>query len=651
MSLLDRMKNKSDIDKDKLEEELKEASKRYYTDGTSALSDAEFDAKLDILKSIDPKNPLITSVSHGYDVEKDSTSGIKREHPYCIVGSLDKVHNWKELDKSLSNAKVICSLKLDGISCALYYTDGKLEYALTRGDGRTGIDITNKIKTIAPNMADVSFNSCKFTGAVRGELLMGLTEFEKFQSRHPGCKNQRNSVAGVINQKESDVDDLKSISLVVYSILAADDLGKYLITDHKSIFKALKNINDTAPWVECEKLSETSFDAYMRDCDDMFISSYDYPSDGIVIADNDITYSASDKTVVWNSQAYKFPSECKIATVECVEWNLSKTGYMVPKVKFNPIHLAGTEVAYATGFNAKYIKDNNIQRSCKIEVTKSGGIIPYIVKVDSSPDSDAVLPHVCPLCEEELQWDGVNLACKNIECAGQALWDLIVWIKTLAEVDGLSDALIEKFASVLNIKTVDDLYDISLDYAKNMIIEEGVAGKQSNLFISALSMCQTGSFGIDKAIKSCNIPRFGEKTSKACLGLEDVLLDCARLGFVPPDHEIYLRNHIGESNCDSLIINERKLQRLTFISDNIVKEDPCSVESKGDVCITGKLTMKRKDFEAMLRNAGYNPVSKVKKDTMFLITDNPESGSSKNKDADKFGVPKITEHRFSEMYL
>lgn len=651
MSLLDRIKTtKTETEKDTLESELKEASQRYYSDGTSEMSDPEFDSKLARLRKIDPSNEVVTSIAHGYDIDSNKY-GVKREHPYCIVGSLDKVREWESVSDRLKDKKVVCSLKLDGISCALYYKDGKLDYALTRGNGAKGIDITDKLYVIAPNLVSISLQGNKFTGAIRGELLMSFSNFKEFEKLHPTSKNPRNSVAGLINQKDYDDSDLRFIDLVLYSIMACDDMTKYDISDYCSVFTALNSINPTAPWNECECLQGHTFDQYMRDCRDMFNSSYDYPSDGIVIAGNSIVYDEKDMTLNWESQAYKFPSEYKMTSVKNVEWNLSKTGYLVPKVKFDAIELAGTTVEYATGFNAKYIRDNDIQPGCDVMITKSGEIIPYIAEVCSTPDTCAELPECCPSCGDRLQWDGVNLACKNAECPGQELWDLMVWMKTLAPVDGLSDALIEKFANALNMKTVEDLYKASIDDAKRSIVESHIEGKQSNLFISSMSTCHFGSFSIDQAVKACNIPRFGDKTSKLCIGCEEVLLDCVRHGFVSPYNEVYLRDRIGESNCDSLIVNERKLQRLSFISDRIVKTDRCETNVKGDVCITGKLSMKRKDFEDILRKAGYNPVSKVKKDTMFLITDNPESGSSKNKDADKYGVAKITENVFTEMYL
>ena len=153
MGLLDKYKQTTTngFDVKQLEEAVRQASQKYYTDGTSELSDTQFDEALSELKVLDPSNPLVTEVGHGYNVDRDTTGGQKKPHRYSLVGSLDKVHNWKELSSELKNRRVVYSLKLDGISCVLYYTNGELDCALTRGDGKVGIDVTDKVLTIAPD--------------------------------------------------------------------------------------------------------------------------------------------------------------------------------------------------------------------------------------------------------------------------------------------------------------------------------------------------------------------------------------------------------------------------------------------------------------------------------------------------------------------
>ena len=623
------------LSKNELVQTIQEASQRYYTDGSSNLSDAQFDQMLTDLKVVDPYNLLVTTVGHGYNVDKDSTYGQKKPHQYSLVGSLDKVHNWKELNNELKGKKVVCSLKLDGISCVLYYRNGILKHALTRGDGRTGIDITDKVLTIAPDVETFYLDNNKdFTGAIRGELLMSYSNFEKYSNSNPEVKNPRNTTAGLVNRKDTSKEDLNLISLVVYTILASNvPFSSYL-----DVLKTLKAWHDTVPYSYCTSLQESTFDSDMSKANSEFKSICDYPSDGVVIATDylqmDDTYTDRASTLSWSSQAYKFPAESKRTTVQKVEWNLSKTGYMIPKVKFKEIQLSGTSVQYATAFNAKYVKDNWIVNGTDITVTKSGEIIPYIVSVG-------------PSCGSKLEWEGVHLKCNNSNCTCKKMQDLVIWMKTIAPIDGLSDVLIEKFANELQIEEVSELYTLS---PSNIKAHFPNPGKQKQLFIDCAVRCLTADVDIVTAVKACNIPRFGEKTCQLCNKVYDTVMYVALSSDTSQEVRNRLEPVLGVANTASLLDSVGKLKNITYLS-SVYCNHVHNVESKGDVCVTGKLSVKRKDFEKELRQNGWNPVSSVKKDTKYLVTDNPNSGSSKNKSADKYGVPKITEREFRAKFL
>lgn len=649
-NLLDRYKQLSGEDKlfavERLEQAVGKASQKYYTDGSSNISDEQFDDLLTRLKIIDPSNPLVSAVGHGYDVNKDTTYGQKKSHLYSLVGSLDKVHNWKELTSSLKNRKVVHSLKLDGISCVLYYNvEGELSCALTRGDGKTGIDVTDKVLVIAPDVK--TFTTCDgqpFAGAVRGELLMSYSNFEKYSRNNPEAKNPRNTTAGLINRKDTSEQDLRLISLVVYTVLASN----VYFSSYLDVLYTLKNWHETVPYDWSEHLEESTFDEYMGQLNNQFRQECDYPSDGIVIAtdyiDMNFPYINEANVLTWSSQAYKFPAESKRTTVKEVEWNLSKTGYMIPKVRFNEIQLSGTSVQYATAFNAKYVKDNGIMNDTDITVTKSGEIIPYIVSVNFVPDGNVKLPETCPSCGSKLEWEGVHLKCNNPDCPCQKMQDLVIWMKTIAPTDGLSDVLIEKFADVLNVKTIEELYTLSPNDVKTILANNK---KQNKLFVDCAVRCLTSDVDVATAVKACNIPRFGDKTCQLCNEVYDTVMYVSLSSDTSQEVRNRLEPVLGVANTSSLLDNVDKLKSITYLS-SVHRNNSRNVESRGDVCVTGKLSVKRKDFEEELRQNGWNPVSSVKKDTKYLVTDNPYSGSSKNKSADKYGVPKITEEEFRQ---
>lgn len=650
MGLLDKYKqtttNGSDVKQ--LEEAVRQASQKYYTDGTSELSDAQFDNMLSELSEADPSNPLVTSVGHGYAVDNDTTYGQKRPHKYTLVASLDKVHNWKELSSDLKDMKIVYSLKLDGISCVLYYVDGELDCALTRGDGKVGIDVTDKVLVVAPDVSSFYVDGdMPFSGAVRGELVMSYNNFEEYSETHPDAKNPRNTTAGLINRKDTSEKDLRKLSLVVYTMLASN----VYFSSYLDVLRTFRNWHETVPYDWCTYLSEGTFDSDMVRADKEFKLECDYPSDGIVLAtdnvDMDVPYDGEAHNLSWNSQAYKFPAESKRTEVREVEWNLSKTGYMIPRVRFDEIKLSGTSVQYATAFNAKYVKENGIMRGTKIAVTKSGEIIPYIVSVDFCPDGAVRIPDTCPSCGNKLEWEGVHVKCDNPECPCQKMQDLVIWMKTIAPIDGLSDILIEKFANELQIEKVFELYTLS---PSNVRSHFPYPGKQKQLFIDCAVTCLTADVDVSTAVKACNIPRFGDKTCKLCRDVYDTVMYVAMSKDTSYDVRSRLEPVLGVANTDSLLNNVDKLANITYLSA-VHCEHIDKIDLKGDVCVTGKLSVKRKDFEKELIDNGWNPVSSVKKTTKYLVTDNPNSGSSKNVSADKYGVPKITEEEFRSKFF
>ena len=193
-----------------LEVIIQRAAQAYYTDGSSNLSDAEFDALVDQLRRENPDS-LLFRVGWGYDISNDTTPGMKRKHLYTTIGSLTKCHDLKEVGTEFLGVPVDVSTKLDGLSCVLYYENSLLKYALTRGDSFTGIDITDKVLKIQPKFA----RTCRpFTGAIRGEILMSFHNFEEFQKNHADAKNPRNSTAGLINGKDT-FNDLHYLSIVL----------------------------------------------------------------------------------------------------------------------------------------------------------------------------------------------------------------------------------------------------------------------------------------------------------------------------------------------------------------------------------------------------------------------------------------------------
>lgn len=632
-----------------LELKIKEAAQKYYTDGSSDLTDTEFDELVDQLRKENPDSELLKRTGWGYSITKDTTPGKKYLHRYGEAGSLEKCRTWDEIHPEYKCNPIDISAKLDGLSVVLYYKDGVLDQALTRGDGRVGIDITDKIKVILGD----SISDKSFTGGVRGEILITNDNFKEFQKLHPEAKNPRNSAAGLINGKEI-TDDFKYLNVVVYSIVGADSWypegGVILMSTIREWLSS--NFILTAPNVNTHINSIT----FLENFDKLrAMWSETYPIDGLVLTLNHAGYEPGN-CVIQKSQAFKFKSETAFTEVLEVEWNMSKTGYAVPRVRVEPVHLAGTTVQYCTGYNAKFISDNNLGVGAIVEIEKRGEIIPNINNVVAVAH-DAYLPKFCPCCSCELQWEGVHLACKNPCCGNSVSKDTMIWTNVLAPIDNLGESLKEKFFTEMysDVPTIEDLMS-----NKPTAYQTAPYGSQAyRMKLMFDKLFGDESIKLTDAIKALNIPRFGDvnadnlsQYSEQVKSLMELACDgsCAD-GLKLASLFEELKSKIGVANTESLEKNMDKITRLRFIQKRIDWSVPTvSTDCKGKVAITGKLSVKRSDFEKELKAAGYIP-AEISKDTKFLITDNPNGSSSKNKKADSWGIVKISEQQFRKEYM
>ncbi|MCM1224346.1 MAG: hypothetical protein NC548_58850 [Lachnospiraceae bacterium] len=629
-----------------LEKKITEAAQAYYSTGKSELSDDEFDVLVDELRKTNPDSPVLKKVGWGYDVNIDTTPGEKYPHKYGEAGSLEKCRTWNEIKPQFKNTEVDISLKLDGLSVVLYYKNGNLYQALTRGNGEIGIDITDKVHFIAKYVSDID---CKFTGAVRGEIVMSFKNFERYKILHNDAKNPRNVAAGLINKKEVS-DELNLLDIVVYSVVGYEGNDRF-----KYIWQVRNWLRFWFRYVAPN--DEYIFDeiSYM----DVFCNfkekwSAKFPSDGLVITTQELKQNGF--AIIQESQAFKFKSETAQSKVLEIEWNMSKTGYAVPRVRIEPVQLAGTTVQHCTGYNAQYIKENQLGVGSIVQVEKRGEIIPNINEVIAISGSYE-LPKFCPDCHSELQWDGVNLKCVNPNCSNATIQDTMIWTNELAPIDNLGELLKEKFFIEVygEVPAIESLMQNKPVAYQNSY--EGTQGYRMKQMFDKLFDIE--SFELVTAIKALNIPRFGDVNAAKLAKFPDYVHKLLNLavdgscadGISAAILESELSYAVGNANTKSLFSNLDKVARLRFIESRIDwSGSEISVESKGKVAVTGKLSVKRADFEKELISAGYIPAD-IAKDTKFLITDNPDSSSSKNKKANAWGIVKITEQEFREKYL
>lgn len=649
-----------------LEQKIAEASQHYYQDGSSKYTDSEFDDMVEELKQQNPNSDLLKGYGFGYSL--DRVAGNKYRHKYNNICGLEKAYLYDDLPKYIKSADtIILSPKLDGLSVVLYYVNSVLDIALTRGKDNVGIEITEKIKHII--CVDSLLNDKSFTGAVRGELIMTDKSFQEYMNEHrndetfkSSIKNPRNCAAGIINSKEV-VNDLKYIDLVLYDIVGVESSDCDMST-----FLSFESVID---WMKVNYLCYVDIISYkpfkLKQYD---INSLDkelyrekeeylqqYPVDGVVLSLNSLDKHGN--SINYSQVAYKFKSETAITEVEDIEWNYTKNRYVVPKIKLKTVQLSGTNVSYCTGYNAKYIKDNKINKGTKLEIEKHGEIIPNVNRIVESSES-ANLPDNCPCCGQHLFEESVHLVCRNKMCDGATKQDLLCWLKYLAPVDGLGDKLRYDLISSLYSNglfkkkvTIDSLMN-DLPRLKSIVdtSDESKISGHTKLFYLLLKQLVYGKFTIDQAVKASNIPRFGEINSKLFLKYPNLLFDLLDHWNLDANHWLMLdcKEKLGEANTISIFDNSDKFIRLRYIQDRIIKTENKEIEFKGNVCITGKLSVKRKEFELLLETNGYKSTS-ISKSTFCLITDDPNSNTEKNKKANQWNIPKMSEQQFRKQYL
>lgn len=620
---------------------IKEKSQEYY-EGRPTISDSHFDALVEELKTINPDNSLLSTVGWGYDPKKNSNSGKKSKHKYLNVKSIDhKPRKIEDIPESIMTASSVrVSAKLDGLSGVAEFVDSKFVRGMTRGDGTIGIDCTDKLRyIIGKSTRGYSCFEPKFTGAIRGEFVISNENWDKMTDLGIAGKDPRNTAAGIMNRNEM-TSELDYVDFVVYEVIGHEGLStaphylSTLLTLEESGFKLVPNTVVLPSTIDYEFL-KNYYD---------FCCSY-YPCDGVIITSFDNMTRNEIGAIDYDKCAFKFESEVAVVKVIDIDWELTRTGKLVPTVVIEPTDLSGATIRRASGFNAKFIYDNKIGIDAEVMITRSGEVIPHILEV-IKPSPQFSMPRECPACDHLLQRVGVSLECLNSECVAKDYRDLQVWVANLGKVEGMGDTLKFKFLEELGITTIEDLYDETYTYD---LVGSGSQRDKFRLVLKKLLYDPVESLD---ALCALNIPRLGESSAKKLISSKSVL---SALSGVSVNDMIYTNKElvkemislVGDATTASIFKNMRKLLRLSFVSDRMieVEEKTTSDKELAKVCITGKLSMVRKDFEKLIGDYGYVNAN-IGKDTKYLITDNPNSGSSKNKTADKLGIQKITEEDF-----
>lgn len=655
--------------------------KSYYS-GNEEVSDAQFDLLWDELTQLDPNNPILKKV--GSDV-----ADFPKVRHIMGMGSQSKCSNEEQfLDwaQSHSYSEYLVEYKLDGASLELQYKNGSLLRAITRGDGIIGDDITNNARLMQGVIGTLPFN---FTGAIRGEVLMTHKIKDEYFS---DTKNCRNAAAGLMKRKDK-ASDCRHLTLIVYDALDNSDSNNVIDDIDKNNNDALITPKSTAPnnTNNCVKYfnDEVQKIDFLKKCGfvtsplaifhsvkdvidyrskvDSLRSSLDYDIDGLVIKPRNIDITDSFLARPDKQVAFKFSLDEATTTLKKVEWN-QNGATLTPVAIFDPVALCGTRVTRASLCNPDTIKSLGVYIGSTIVVVKRGEIIPKVERVvndltetnnsNSNDDYNLVkniknnqieIPQKCPTCNTPLTNIGTRLFCPNQKCPSLLIHKIHKWA-SVTDILELGDVLIQKLVTTGAVQQVSDIYTLTEEKLRPYFLQD--ASTQISL-------------GAKRVVSSINNSRkMTLATFLAALDIEGIgKLLCEKIVaagfntlpkvFNATDEEIAsimgFAEIMAHTFTQGIFDNKNQIEILTrFITIDDVQTTG-KLRGKS-FCFTGSLNnMTRDEAQKRVISLGGTCKTSVTKDLTYLVTNDPNSNSSKNKKAREYGTKIINEVDFQSI--
>ena len=639
---------------------LNNASNAYYNK-IPVMSDYVWDKLYDELKELEKETGIVLTNSPtqnvGYSVA-DELKEVKHNHPML---SLDKTKSVDELINFIGDNDCFISVKCDGLTTSLRYLDGKLVSAETRGDGEKGQDVLQNVLTMNNIPKEIPY---KDELIIDGETIIGWDTFRKINDDLPVDKkysHPRNLVSGSLQLLDSKEAASRNMRFVGWRVIKG--------FDHKNpsydLFLAEENGFEIVPFV---KFSEGhTKDDLISFLDDVRVLAEEanIPYDGAVVAvDNYKVADSMGRTDKFfrHSMAYKYEDELFTTTLTDIEWNTSKTGLINPVAVFEPVDLNGAVTTRATLHNITYIKDMMLGIGDRIRVYRSNMVIP---KVHDSIDKSGnfTIPDKCPICGSPTKIvkdnDSEVLICTNDDCKGKLLGKLSHAVsKNALDVDGLSEATIQKFIDLGWLVSIRDIYHLS-DHEKEMSMLEGFGKRSVTKLLDSIKKSRNTS--LQRFIYSLSIPLVGKSASKDISNEVDGDFDTF-MHILSVYGAEYFKNipGIGDSIMNSMNdFFKKHCDDIYDLSKEFTFEKPISLATTDDIkslvgktfVITGSLEHfeNRDAAKADIELHGGKVSGSVSAKTSYLVNNDIESTSGKNKKAKELGIPIISENQLIAM--
>lgn len=644
-----------------LVEQLNNASQAYYNGEAELMSDYEWDSKFDQLKLLEDETGIVLPDSPTNKVSEDSISGKKESHEFPAL-SLAKTKSVADLEKWASNKPIWISWKLDGLTLVATYDDGKLTKIVTRGDGHIGTNITHlapAIKGVLPKISE------KGHLVIRGEAVISYEDFNNFLlETESDYANPRNLASGSLTLKDVDEVKLRHIQWIPFTLVYSDQeilsWGQRMDYLEKLGFQTVEHRfieNPTSVNIQ-EKIDEFTQKVTHK--------KQPFPVDGLVITYDDTQYASTGSVTGHHATragyAFKWQDEYVETVLDHIEWSCAAST-ISPVAVFRPVELEGTTVQRASLCNISECERLGIgDAGTKLQVIKANKIIPKVIKITEKVGV-LNIPDKCPVCGAEahvvLSESGTKkLHCSNADCTAKQLKKFARFVsKDGINIDGISEQTVSTFINHGWIRDYADFYHLK-DFAYQITSLDGFGKKSVSKLLESIE--KSRNTDSRHLLYALSIPLCGFDVAKRLLSKYTFkeLMETAKTSLF--DDVFASIDGIGPEKS-ARFVNWFKDDKNYLKVSNLLKEldvKEVEVAEVGTKCagqtfvITGDVYhyKNRNELKAYIESQGGKVTGSVSKSTTYLINNDAESQSSKNKKAHQLGISIITEEQFREKF-
>lgn len=634
---------------------LQKAAKAYYQEDREIMSNFEYDKLYDELEALETETGVTLAGSPTVSVGYEALEELPKEAHETPMLSLDKTKDVEALRDFVGDQKTLLSWKLDGLTIVLTYGDGKLQKAVTRGNGVVGEVITNNARVFKNIPLQISF---KGELVLRGEAIITYSDFEKINEEIEDVdaryKNPRNLCSGSVRQLNNEITARRNVHFYAFSLVRAQ--GVDFQNSREKQFQWLRDQGFDV--VEYRMVTRDTLDKAM----DYFagqVAKNDFPSDGLVALYDDIAYGdslGSTAKFPRNSYAFKWKDETRETTLKEIEWSPSRTGLINPVAIFEPVELEGTTVSRASVHNISIMKELQLGIGDRIQVYKANMIIPQIAE-NLTRSGKLEIPDTCPVCGKEARVVKTNevesLYCMNPDCQAKKIKSFTLFVSRDAmNIDGLSEATLEKFILKGFIKDFGDIFEIG-KFREEIVEMDGFGEKSFDNLMASL----------EKA-RHTTLPRLLYSLGIANIGLANAKMICKEFHYdlekmiQATAEEISSIEGIGPviaKTYTEYFADEENMRKFRHLLSHLeleeVKQESRLTLDGRQFVITGSVNhfANRAELKEYIEQRGGKVTGSVTSKTNYLINNDVTSNSSKNKKARELEIPILSEEDFLHM--